>query len=383
MNGLQTKVATIRAELNGVLIERDVAIETALVALLAREHLLLLGPPGTAKSLLVREIVSHLDGARMFERLMTKFSTPEELFGPLSLSALKGDRYERVGRGMLQESEIGFVDEVFKANSAILNSLLTLVNERLYHEGGMGRPAPLLSLFGASNETPEDESLGALDDRFLMRLVVPYLTSDDSMRKLFDMDSAAPATVTKLSLDELRQAQAEVKAIPLGVDAREALIEIKHALENEGIAVSDRRWRAVVRVVKAKAWLDGATTATSDHVEILVHALWRNPDQRRVVDRCVNKVCNPLTLLAVEREDAARELYAQRPAEDAADYEARMGNLLRQLADIHKELSKKIAAASNGRATRAIAAQKQVATWHRELGAAQMRRLNRYQISTD
>jgi MoxR-like ATPase len=237
-------------------------------------------------------------------------------------------------------------------------------------------------LFAASNETPEDESLGALDDRFLVRLVVPYLTSDDSMRKLFDMDGAAPATCTKISLDELRAAQAEVAALPLAADAREALIEIKHALEREGVAISDRRWRSCVRVLKAKAWLDGQTAATVDACDFLSHVLWRNPEQRKVTDRCVSAVCNPLNLVAVEREDAARELFASRPGDDDADFDARMGNVMRQVVDIHKELSKRIAAAPATKTARAKAALAQVGAWHKELAQAQLRRLSRYQISS-
>ena len=124
------RILAVRKDLNTHLLEREVAIEAAMLALLTREHLLLLGPPGTAKSLLVRDVCKRIQGAVYFERLLTRFSTPEELFGPLSLSALEQDQYRRITSGTLVEAHIAFVDEVFKANSAILNSLLTLINER-------------------------------------------------------------------------------------------------------------------------------------------------------------------------------------------------------------------------------------------------------------
>jgi hypothetical protein len=123
------------------------------------------GSPGTAKSALVRAIAQAFGGS-YFERLLTKFSTPEELFGPISLKALEQDRYERVTAGKLPEAEFAFVDEVFKANSAILNSLLTAMNERLFHNDGAPAQMPLVSLFGASNELPEGKELEALFDRF-------------------------------------------------------------------------------------------------------------------------------------------------------------------------------------------------------------------------
>ena len=373
------KVCAVRDELNTTLLEREAAIDAGVHALLTREHMLLLGPPGTAKSLLVRSICERVEGTQYFERLLTKFSTPEELFGPLSLNALEQDRYERVTNGTVVEAHISFLDEVFKANSAILNSLLTLINERIYQESGAVRPVPLQSLFGASNETPEDDGLAALHDRFLLRVTVPYLAADESMRKLFDVTPQSP--VATITLDELAKAQAYVQRVVLTDQACEAIINIKHELEQEGIAVSDRRWKACAKLVRANAWLEGSSSTTDEHCEVLTNALWTEPDQIRVVERCVAKVANPLNLEAVELEDAAKDLYDQRPDVDAENLTQALEPLLRQLSDIHTRLEQRINAASEGRSLRARQAIGKVEGWHKELSGLALRSLSKLHMA--
>ena len=373
------RVLAVRQDLNTNLLERETAIEVALLALLTREHLLLLGPPGTAKSLLVRSVCESVQGAVYFERLLTRFSTPEELYGPLSLSALEQDQYRRITAGTLVEAHIAFVDEVFKANSAILNSLLTLINERLFHEAGQVLPVPLLSLFGASNETPEDDSLGALYDRFLLRVTVPYLADDDSMRRLLDLQPSKPGA--NITLRDLEIAQKQVLALPLSDDAREAIIAIKHGLEEEGIAASDRRWKACGTLVRAKAYMEGEQQTSSDHAEILIHTLWSEPSQIRVVERVVAKVANPLNLEAVELEDAAKDLYDQRPKTDDADLTQKLEPLLKQLGDIHSRLDQRVQSAPSSRSLRARQALGKVEGWHRELSQLALRSLSKLHMA--
>src|SRR4051812_45272052 len=168
---MNDKLTLLRDALSNTFPERRNVIDGALCAILANEHVLLLGQPGTAKSALVRAIAQAFGGT-YFERLLTKFSTPEELFGPISLKALEQDRYARVVSNKLPEAQFAFVDEVFKANSAILNSLLTAMNERIFHNDGAPLAMPLVSLFGASNELPDGKELEALFDRFLLRFDV-------------------------------------------------------------------------------------------------------------------------------------------------------------------------------------------------------------------
>ncbi len=181
------RLSDLLGQLETGLVERRRQVRLALLVALAGEHTLLIGPPGTAKSELARRLHLAFADARYFERLLTRFSVPEELFGPLSISALEQDRYERQTAGYLPQASIAFIDEVFKANSAILNALLTLLNERKF-DNGAGRVAcPLISAIGATNEVPAGEVAEAFFDRFLVRLPVGPVSAD-GFRALLALD---------------------------------------------------------------------------------------------------------------------------------------------------------------------------------------------------
>src|SRR5207249_558047 len=210
MPGPRDVLRTIRDELQQVFLERTELIDGALVALVAAQHVLVIGPPGTAKSMLADEVCRRIDGAAYFQWLLTRFTTPEELFGAVSLKALEQDDYRRLTTHKLPEAHIAFLDEVFKASSSILNTILTLINERRFHNGREVADVPLLTLFAASNELPEDDELLALHDRFLLRFVVDYVSEDFRFLKLLQ---ARPATSrTTLSLADLRAARVEAEA---------------------------------------------------------------------------------------------------------------------------------------------------------------------------
>ena len=170
------KLEEIRHALNSKFFEREKEVEGILVALLSRQHMLMIGPAGTAKSALSSELSKIIEGTTYFQWLLTKFSTPEEVFGPLSLKGLEQGVYERITTSKMPEANLVFLDEIFKANSAILNSLLTLINERLFYNNGSPVQVPLMSVIGASNEYPEEEEgLDALFDRFLLRFEINLL----------------------------------------------------------------------------------------------------------------------------------------------------------------------------------------------------------------
>src|SRR5512144_1106938 len=184
---VRDRLAVLLDRLERGLVERRRHVRLALLAALAGEHTLLIGPPGTAKSELARRLHLAFADSRYFERLLTRFSVPEELFGPLSISALEQDRYERQTAGYLPQASIAFIDEVFKANSAILNALPTLLNERKFDNGAVRQDCPLISVIGATNEVPEGEVAEAFFDRFLVRLPVAPVSAE-GFRKLVALD---------------------------------------------------------------------------------------------------------------------------------------------------------------------------------------------------
>ncbi|MBL8759409.1 MAG: AAA family ATPase, partial [Phycisphaerae bacterium] len=191
---LKPRLQRIRDALAEGLIERDIPIRLAFLAALSGEHLLLIGPPGTAKSELARRLRLAFTGPTYFERLLTRFSVPEELFGPLSIKALEDDKYQRQTDGYLPTASVAFLDEIFKANSAILNALLTLLNEREFDNGTQRVKTPLVSVVGASNELPQEEELLALYDRFLVRFHVGPVT-DEGFGKLLDLRGQAKPSI--------------------------------------------------------------------------------------------------------------------------------------------------------------------------------------------
>lgn len=306
MTPVQTKFAALREGLSRTNLERYDEVEISLAAIVTGMHVAFIGPPGTGKSMLVRQICGAFTGARYFERLLTRFTTPEELFGPLNIPALEAGRYERVTTGYLPEAHIVFADEVFKANPAILNSMLGVMNERLFHNGAEPTRVPLVSMFGASNELPEAEELGALFDRFQFRRVVNYIVEPSNFITMLKLSESPD--LPSLTLDDLADARMAVAEMEVLDSLYETLYTLRNELTMEGIIVSDRRFRQGIKALQALAWLEGASVVSDDHFRILQHMFWTAPQDQRKVARIILGNTNPLELAAEEIRDMVNKI---------------------------------------------------------------------------
>ncbi len=257
---------------------RDEVIDLIALAVVAGEHLFLHGPPGTAKSALIRQFASAVQG-RYFEYLLTRFSEPNELFGPIDLVRLREGTVATVTTGMLPEAEFVFLDELFNANSAILNNLLTVLNERIYRRGAEVHRLPVLSLFSASNHLPEDEALRALFDRFLLRCHVDNLRNEAMPGLLaagWLLEKAAPIAAT-VCAEDLRQLSQQVYAVDLS-EVTERYAEVVFRIRDLGIAFSDRRAVKGLKLVAASAVLCGRTKAAPSDLWVLRY-VWDREEQ--------------------------------------------------------------------------------------------------------
>jgi MoxR-like ATPase len=303
-----SRLRDVSDALNGSFIEREEEIRAMMVSLVARVHLLLLGPPGTGKSAIANALSKSIENGRLFSVLLTKFSVPEEVFGPISLSGLENDDYRRVTKGYLPEAEIAFIDEIFKSNSALLNSLLTVLNERAFDNGGSRVRIPLELAIGASNELPEEGAgLEALYDRFVLRRWVDYISDDDGFEALLAMEGEPEIDAVLLPSD-----LATVRAFAERVDIRPILplfSEIRRALAQEhGIVASDRRWRSCVRIVRANAALNGRLAANGSDLLVLADALWNKPEERAPIYGTIAGIVAPDLAAALALVDAAAEI---------------------------------------------------------------------------
>jgi MoxR-like ATPase len=306
----QEKLKKIREELKLTFLERAELIDGALAALLSSHHLLIIGPPGTAKSMLADELCRRIEGANYFQWLLTRFTTPEEIFGAVSLKALEQDDYRRVTGHKLPEAHIAFLDEIFKANSAILNALLTLINERHFHNGKEITRVPLLTLFGASNELPEEEELTALYDRFLLRFVVNYIAED--FRFLRMLESQAQPERTVLTLSELTELQEQVRAMPVPPHIYRGIADIRRELNKKKIEASDRRYRQSLSLLQAHAFLADEKEVQEKDLFFLEHVLWRDPAEHEQVRSAIREL-----LLGYE-EEITELLYESREIRESA-----------------------------------------------------------------
>ncbi|HEX9103737.1 MAG TPA: AAA family ATPase [Polyangia bacterium] len=298
---MDTRLATRFQEAARVMeqhfLDKQEVIRLLLVSVAAGEHMLLVGPPGTAKSALVRTFAKLID-ARYFEYLLTRFTEPNELFGPVDIRAFREGTYTRKTETMLPEAEIVFLDEIFKSNSAILNSLLTILNERKFANGSKVQDVPLLSMFGASNEVPNDDNLAAIFDRFLLRVVSDNLDSYHFHNLIAKGIANEAALLTgKAAVERPLFSARDLHGLHKRFDAHLAFGEdflskykgLIFQIRSEGISVSDRRVVKLLKLFAASAIVDGRDQANDSDFFILKH-IWNNLDQTEILEEIVGPV---------------------------------------------------------------------------------------------
>jgi MoxR-like ATPase len=286
------KLQKIEKELNNIFVERSPVIHGLILSALAKTNILLLGPPGTAKSDLVNRWNQHIANSKFFGWLVTRFSTPEELFGSFSLKGLKNDEYYRVTTARLPEANTAFIDEIFKSSSGMLNSLLPIMNERIFYNNGKPIKIPLITLAGASNEVPEKEDrLDAIYDRFLLKYNVSLIREDSNFLKMLEMLNTEPQTT--ITLEQIIAIQELADKVTLSEEVLEYVLRARKELHNQGVMISDRAFKLILRIVKAEVILSGRMEARIEDLEILQHTCWQDPNQIRKVQTLILDVISP------------------------------------------------------------------------------------------
>jgi MoxR-like ATPase len=297
---VQDKFSRLETALEGELVERSEEIRCALLALVAGCPFFMAGPPGTAKSLLARRVAARITGAEFFEAQLDKMATPELLFGPWSLSAMRENRWERELEGTLATAHLAHLDEVFAAGSTLLQGLHWALNERIYRHGTTVIPLPLSTVFCSANQVPTDAGLAAFWDRLILRRVLTNdLDAGDFVRMLQSEFVESPGPV--LAWTDVEHAQAQARKVTVPDAVLEIVHRIRGRLNEVGVHVSLRRFKAAVTVVRASAWLDGREEATTTDLLVLKDILWLFPDQAttvaQLVDRELRNSVSPVALL--------------------------------------------------------------------------------------
>lgn len=358
-------------EMNRGIYEKETEISLSLLAALAGESIILLGPPGVAKSMVARQLKTVFRDAQNFEYLMSRFSTPDEIFGPVSIQKLKtSDTYERAVEGYLPTADVVFLDEIWKAGPAIQNTLLTVINEKIFRNGNREMHLPLKLLVAASNELPaKGEGLEALWDRFVIRIESRPIKLEKNFRAMLlesHADFADNADFSDLKITAEEYAEWAEKICKIGVkgevlDAISAIrkslraVNVDEAAERRNIYVSDRRWKNTIRLLRTSAFMQDREEVDICDLLPIYHCLWQEPEERDAIRNIVIRALfSPFADKLVEMKNALAEDIkyhrVRRNPEDGRDYEGEIENLSDGLSSLERQLGENLFASADDKA---------------------------------
>ena len=370
-------------EMNRGIYEKNTEISLSLLAALAGESVILLGPPGVAKSMVARQLKTAFRDAQSFEYLMSRFSTPDEIFGPVSIQKLKtSDTYERAVEGYLPTADVVFLDEIWKAGPAIQNTLLTVINEKIFRNGNREMHLPLKLLVAASNELPaKGEGLEALWDRFVIRIESRPIKLEKNFRAMLleshadfsgstgglgHADFADNADFSDLKITAEEYAEWAKKICKIGVkeevlDAISAIrkslraVNVDEAAERRNIYVSDRRWKNIVRLLRTSAFMQDREEVDICDLLPIYHCLWQEPEERDAIRSIVIRALfSPFAEKLVEMKNALAEDIkyhrVRRNPDDGRDYEGEIETLSDGLTSLERQLGENLFVSSDDKA---------------------------------
>ena len=308
LKSVRQRIKKLLDFLNTGLYEKEEAIRLALLSAVAGESIFFLGPPGTAKSMISSRIHHAFKGTKYFEYLMNEFSTPDEIFGSVKLKGLDEGIYEKNTTGYLPEAHIAFLDEIWKSGPAILNTLLTIINEKKFRNGTDVKKVPLQILLAASNELPKEKAgLEALYDRFIIRTMVNPVSSENE-QSFFDLceksgkELVIPESIKPnlLTIEEVQTWSEKIDGIILTDKIKDVVMEIRRELEvknqkknreeKEKFYVSDRRWKKIIHLLKTSAFLCDRTEVDLMDMQLITYCIWNTPKQREEVKSIVKEI---------------------------------------------------------------------------------------------
>lgn len=285
------RLEAISKELKNIFVERDNVIDNSIKALITGQTVLLIGPPGTAKSALATELCRRIDNGRYFSWLLNRTSDPAEILGPFSIKEMENDKFIRVTKNKLPEAEIVFLDEVFKCNEPTLNILLPIINEKVFYNDGNPIPVPLITLFAASNEFPEEDSLMALYDRMIYRMYVDYIGDVENKMLMLkrSLSKSKPESYTTIDLHDINSLREALDEIEVSEDILKEYIYLMNSLLQEGVVVSDRRQNEALKVLKANALVNRRSEVITEDFNSLRDVLWNELSDMEIIDEVLKE----------------------------------------------------------------------------------------------